>query len=292
MSVVVTDDRPSRGRRAGPPPIVLLCIGWLLATVLVAAFADFVAPSHYTTQDLAARFRPPAFLAGGDLSHLLGTDHLGRDMVSRLVYAVRTSILIAFFGTLIGAVFGTLMGLAAGRLRGPVDLVAMMLTDMQTALPSMFIAITFLAFFGNHILLFVLLVSLEGWERYARLARGLVVSEQASDYIRAVEQLGARSSRIVFRHLLPNILASLVVQATLNFPATILLETSLSFLGLGVQPPGTSLGLMLGEGRRHLLTAWWIAVLPGVVIFLTTLAMSLFGDWLRDRLDPTVDPTH
>ncbi|WP_333821791.1 ABC transporter permease [Pinisolibacter sp.] len=277
-------------RTATLPPTVIVCIGWLAAMVIVALAADLLAPTHYTTQDLAARFRPPAFLAGGDARHLLGTDHLGRDMVSRLVYAVRTSILIAFLGTLIGAVFGTLVGLAAGRMRGLVDMAAMMATDMQTALPSLFIAITFLAFFGNHILLFVVLVSLEGWERYARLARGLAVSEQASDYIRAVEQLGARSSRIVFRHLLPNILASLVVQATLNFPGTILLETSLSFLGLGVQPPGTSLGLMLGEGRRYLLNAWWIAVLPGVVIFLTTLAMSLFGDWLRDRLDPTVDP--
>lgn len=277
-------------RTATLPPTVIVCIGWLAAMVIVALAADLLAPTHYTTQDLAARFRPPAFLAGGDARHLLGTDHLGRDMVSRLVYAVRTSILIAFLGTLIGAVSGTLVGLAAGRMRGLVDMAAMMATDMQTALPSLFIAITFLAFFGNHILLFVVLVSLEGWERYARLARGLAVSEQASDYIRAVEQLGARSSRIVFRHLLPNILASLVVQTTLNFPGTILLETSLSFLGLGVQPPGTSLGLMLGEGRRYLLNAWWIAVLPGFVIFLTTLAMSLFGDWLRDRLDPTVDP--
>jgi peptide/nickel transport system permease protein len=153
----------------------------------------------------------------------------------------------------------------------------------------LFIAIAFLAFFGNNLLLFIILVSLEGWERYARLARGLVISEQNADYIEAVDCLGASPRRVMFRHLLPNIGAALVVQATLNFPATILLETSLSFLGLGIQPPGTSLGLMLGEGRRYLLNAWWIAVLPGVVIFLTTLAVSLFGDWLRDRLDPTVE---
>jgi peptide/nickel transport system permease protein len=115
------------------------------------------------------------------------------------------------------------------------------------------------------------------------------MSEQNADYIRAVEGLGANSGRVVFRHLLPNIMAALVVQATLNFPGTILLETSLSFLGLGIQPPNASLGLMLGEGRRYLLNAWWIAVVPGLVIFVTTLAMSLFGDWLRDRLDPTVE---
>lgn len=272
------------------PPLIVACMGWLAAMVLVAVFADLLAPYHFTTQNLAARFRPPVGL-GGTPAYLLGTDHLGRDIASRLAYAVRTSILIALLGTLIGAVMGTLIGVLAGRLRGLFDVVAMMLTDVQTALPSLFIAIAFLAFFGNHLALFVVLVSLEGWERYARLARGLVMSEQASDYIRAVEQLGAGPARTIIRHLLPNIAASLVVQATLNFPATILLETSLSFLGLGVQPPGTSLGLMLGEGRRYLLNAWWIAVLPGLVIFLTTLAMSLFGDWLRDRLDPTLDPT-
>jgi len=273
----------------GVPPIIALCIGWLLATIFIAIFADLLAPAHYTTQDLTARFRPPAFMTGGRTDHLLGTDHLGRDILSRIIYALRTSILIATLGTLIGAVMGTLIGLAAARFRGIVDVAAMMLSDVQTALPSLFVAIAFLAFFGNNILLFIILVSFEGWERYARLARGLVLSEQAADYVRAVEAFGAGTGRVVFRHLLPNIAASLVVQATLNFPGTILLETSLSFLGLGVQPPGTSLGLMLGEGRRYLLNAWWIAVLPGIVIFLTTLAMSLFGDWLRDRLDPTVD---
>jgi peptide/nickel transport system permease protein len=281
---------PAASRPSAPriPPLIVVCMGWLAAMVLVAVFADILAPYHFTTQNLAARFRPPAGL-GGTADYLLGTDHLGRDIASRLAYAVRTSILIALLGTLIGAVMGTLIGMLAGRLRGPFDIAAMMLTDVQTALPSLFIAIAFLAFFGNHLALFIILVSLEGWERYARLARGLVMSEQASDYIRAVEQLGAGPARTIMRHLLPNIAASLVVQATLNFPGTILLETSLSFLGLGVQPPGTSLGLMLGEGRRYLLNAWWIAVLPGLVIFLTTLATSLFGDWLRDRLDPTLD---
>lgn len=292
MTVV---DMPPKPRTTSKPrdamPLTIrLCLGWLAAMVVIATFADVLAPQHYTTQDLTARFQPPLGW-GGDWDHPLGTDNLGRDMLSRVIYALRTSILIAIVGTVIGAVGGTLIGLAAGRLRGFFDLVAMMLTDVQIALPSLFIAITFLAFFGNSITLFIILVSLEGWERYARLARGLVLSEQNSDYIRAVEGLGASSGRVVFRHLLPNIMAALVVQATLNFPGTILLETSLSFLGLGIQPPNASLGLMLGEGRRYLLNAWWIAVLPGLVIFLTTLAMSLFGDWLRDRLDPTLGRT-
>ncbi|WP_119390846.1 ABC transporter permease [Phyllobacteriaceae bacterium SYSU D60012] len=278
---------PVRRAPLAMPPVIMAAAGFLVAMVLVALIAGFLAPYHFTTQDLAARFRPPIF-AGGDWAHMLGTDHLGRDILSRIIYAIRSSLLIAFAGTLIGAVFGTLMGFAAGRLRGIVDQTVMMLVDAQAAVPALFLALTLLAFFGNNILLFVVIVSLDGWDRYTRLARGLVVSEQASDYITAVEALGAGSARVILRHLLPNIVASLVVQATLNFPGTVLLETSLSFLGLGVQPPGTSLGLMLGEGRRYLLNAWWIAVLPGIVIFLTTLSMSLFGDWLRDRLDPTL----
>jgi peptide/nickel transport system permease protein len=288
-TVELVERRPFR--LWGMSPVIVLCVAWLVSVVVIAIIADFLAPVHYTTQDLTARFRPPVF-AGGSMENPLGTDHLGRDVLSRGIYALRTSILIATLGTLIGAVGGTLVGLAAARFRGLVDLVTMMLTDIQTALPSLFLAIAFLAFFGNNIFLFIVLVSLEGWERYARLARGLALSEQSADYIKAVETLGASQGRVVFRHLLPNIAAALVVQATLNFPGTILLETSLSFLGLGVQPPGASLGLMLGEGRRYLLNAWWISVLPGIVIFLTTLAMSLFGDWLRDRLDPTVDKGH
>lgn len=272
--------------RITAPAAVIASSVFLILMVVISLFADFIAPSHYATQDLLARMRPPAFL-GGDSRHWLGTDNLGRDLLSRLVYAVRTSILIAVCGTLLGAVFGTLLGLLAARAKGLVDQAIMMLVDVQASIPALFLALTLLAFFGNNIFLFIILVSVDGWERYTRLARGLVVSEQESDYVRAVEAFGARSGRIVLRHILPNMAAPLVVQATINFPGTVLLETSLSFLGLGVQPPGTSLGLMLGEGRRYLLNAWWIAVMPGMLIFLTTLSMSIFGDWLRDRLDPT-----
>ncbi|MBX3537492.1 MAG: ABC transporter permease [Chelatococcus sp.] len=277
-----------RSLSLGMSPIVVISAAFLVFMVFVAIFAEWLAPIHYTTQNLAARLRPP--LTGqGDFTYYLGTDQLGRDILSRLIYAIRTSILIAVLGTLLGAVVGTLLGFVAARLRGLPDQAIMMLVDTQAAIPALLLALTMLAFFGNNVVLFIILVSLDGWEKYTRLARGLVVSEQTSDYINAVEALGARSGRVIFKHLLPNIVAALVVQATLNFPGTILLETSLSFLGLGVQPPGTSLGLMLGEGRRYLLNAWWIAVFPGCAIFLTTLAMSLFGDWLRDRLDPTVD---
>ena len=279
---------PVRGRstRAAMSPIVKLSAAFLLITVLVALLADWLAPIHFTTQNLAARLRPPLSESGG-MTYWLGTDQLGRDILSRLIFAIRTSILIAVLGTLIGAVFGTLLGFIAARFKGLVDQGIMMLVDAQAAIPALFLALTMLAFFGNNILLFIILVSIDGWDRYTRLARGLVVSEQESEYINAVEALGARPAREVLHHLLPNIIAAHVVQATLNFPGTILLETSLSFLGLGVQPPGTSLGLMLGEGRRYLLNAWWIAVFPGLTIFLTTLPTSLIGARKRDTCDPT-----
>lgn len=286
MSAVGLSSTPMARARNRMSPVVALSAGFLLLVVIVALLADWLAPLPYTAQNLAARLKPPLTQANGT-TYWLGTDQLGRDILSRMIFAVRTSILIAVMGTLIGAVFGTLLGFVAARLRGFVDQAIMMLVDAQAAIPALFLALTMLAFFGNNIVLFIILVSIDGWDRYTRLARGLVVSEQESDYINAVEALGASSSRVILRHLLPNIAAALVVQATLNFPGTILLETSLSFLGLGVQPPGTSLGLMLGEGRRYLLNAWWIAVFPGLTIFLTTLSMSLFGDWLRDRFDPT-----
>ena len=267
---------------------VILAVSCLTLIVLVALFAPVLAPHDYATQNLAKRLRPPVFW-GGEWIYPLGTDHLGRDVLSRLIYGTRTSILIALAGTLIGALVGTVLGYIAARRRGIIDEAIMMMVDVQAALPAFFIAIGCIALVGSNIVIFIVLVSLEGWERYTRLVRGLVVSEQAALYVRAVKALGAAPSRVNLRHVLPNIAAPLVVQITITFPWVILLETTLSFLGLGVQPPGTSLGQMLGAGRNYLLQAWWIAVCPGITIFLTTLSVSLLGDWLRDRLDPTLD---
>jgi peptide/nickel transport system permease protein len=269
------------------PPLVLCSLTFVVLVLLVSAAADWLAPYHYTTQDLANRLRPPVFL-GGLAQYPLGTDELGRDVLSRLIYATRFSVIVAILGTSIGAVLGTLLGFVAAHFRGWVEEGLMMLVDAQASLPFMLLALAVLAFFGNSLLLFVLVLGVNGWEGYARLTRGMVLSAREQGYAVAVHALGATPARIYLRHILPNIAAVLIVQFTLNFPATILLETSMSFLGLGIQPPLTSLGQMLGAGRSHLLLAWWIAVLPGLVIFLTTLSISLFGDWLRDRWDPTL----
>ncbi len=269
------------------PPLVLASAAFVITTLLVALGADWIAPYHYTTQDLANRLKPPSWL-GGPEAYWLGTDELGRDLLSRLIYATRFSVVIAIAGTTIGAVLGTLLGFIAAHFRGWVEESVMMLVDAQASMPFILLALAVLAFFGNSLVLFILILGINGWETYARLARGMVISANTQGYAVAVRALGASPLSIYTRHILPNIASVLIVQYTLNYPATILLETSMSFLGLGIQPPLTSLGQMLGAGRAHLLSAWWIAVLPGLMIFLTTLSISILGDWLRDRFDPTL----
>jgi len=274
-------------RAAKYPSLVVAAIGFIGLVLFVFVFADFIAPQHYKVQDLANRLAPPSFL-GGPEAYLLGTDSLGRDLLSRLIYATRFSIFVAILGTCIGAVLGTFLGFVAAHFRGWVEETLMMLVDAQASLPFMLIALAVLAFFGNSFVLFIAIMGVNGWENHARLTRGMVLSANTHGYAVAAHSLGARPATIYYRHILPNILSVLIVQFTLNFPSTILLETSLSFLGLGIQPPRTSLGQMLGAGRAHMLYAWWIAVLPGMMIFLTTLSISIIGDWLRDRLDPTL----
>lgn len=271
-------------RRRRVPLTIVLAMGFLAVILIVAIGADWIAPYGYAKQDLLARTRPPVFF-GGTVEHLMGTDNLGRDILSRLIFGTRVSILIAICGTMIGALFGTTLGFMAAHFRGVVEEVLMMLVDLQAAIPNLVLALAVLAFLGNNLLVFIVLVGLDGWERYARLARGLVLSAKESGYVQSMQMVGASAPRIYLGQVLPNVAGALVVQLTLNFPGTIILETALSFLGLGVQPPLTSLGQMLGQGRTYLLNAWWISVFPGIAVFATTLSVSLIGDWLRDRLD-------
>ena len=270
------------------PFMVLLSALSLIGLIVVALGADWIAPYDYQAIDLRGRLVAPFWLEGGDPAHLLGTDDLGRDMLSRLISSVRMSLFVALLGTVIGAVLGTTLGFLAAHFRGWVDDLVMAAIDFQAALPFMILALAIVATLGNSLVLFIGLMGIYGWERYARLTRGLTLSAVTHGYAVAVRTLGAGPLRIYGRHILPNIANALIVNMTLNFPQTILLETSLSFLGLGIQPPLTSLGNMVGFGRDYLLTAWWIAVFPACAIFLATLAMSILGDWVRDKLDPTL----
>ena len=271
------------------PPLVIATGLLLLTMIVVAVLAPQLAPNDYTTIDLRARLQPPAWMEGGNRHHLLGSDNLGRDVLSRLLYSIRLSLLVAFIGTVIGAILGTALGFLAAHFRGWIDDIVMIAVDFQASLPFFIIALTLLAFFGNSMMLFIVLMGIYGWERYARITRGLALSALTHGYAVSAKTLGANPKRIYLRHILPNISSTLIVNMTLNFPATIIMETSLSFLGIGIQPPMTSLGNMLGFGRDYLTTAWWITVFPGITIFLATLSMSILGDWVRDRLDPTLN---
>lgn len=272
-------------------PSAVVALGWLVLMLAVAVFADLIAPYDYQAINLRARLLPPAWMEGGSLAHLLGTDDIGRDVFSRLVHSIRLSLLVAILGTLLGAVLGTTLGFLAAHFGGLLDEAVVLAIDFQAALPFMILALAVVAFFGNSLILFIAVMGIYGWERYARITRGMTLAALGEGYAVALKVLGASPWRIYARHILPNIAGSLIVCLTLNFPQTIMMETSLSFLGLGIQVPRTSLGNMVGFGRDYLLTAWWIALAPAMIIFLTTLSMSAFGDWLADRLDPTLDRT-
>ncbi|MFC7397915.1 ABC transporter permease [Chelatococcus sp. GCM10030263] len=282
--MVAAPDRTIR-RKGGSrmPFLVWVGLGWIALMIVVAVGADFIAPYRFTAYDLRNRLAAPFHPL-----HWLGTDELGRDVFSRLVVSIRISLLVAFGATLISAGFGTLMGFLAAHFRGWIEQIVLMLTDFQAAMPFLILALSVLAFFGNSLPLFIGLMGLYGWERYARIARGLAVAAGAQGYAGAIRQIGASPLRVYLRHVLPNIASTLIVSMTLTFPEIILMESGLSFLGLGVQPPMTSLGNMVGYGREYLTRAPWIMLAPALTIVMSTLAVSTVGDWLRDRLDPTL----
>jgi peptide/nickel transport system permease protein len=270
------------------PYLIRGCVAVLLAFALVGTLAPVVAPHDPAHQTLVARLSPPATHAGGSTEYLLGTDQLGRDVLSRLMHGARVSLAIGVFGMTVGLLIGSLIGIVAGFARGVLDDVLMFLVDVQLALPFIIVALAVIAIFGSNLTVLLALVGIAGWEGFARISRGMVLTTRENAYVEAATALGASRLRIVFRHIVPNIVAPLIVFATLNLTSIILLESTLSFLGIGVQPPMASWGSMIGSGRDYLYTAWWIAVFPGTAIVLVTMSISLFGDWLRDVLDPTL----
>ncbi|MFO7855149.1 MAG: ABC transporter permease [Paracoccaceae bacterium] len=269
------------------PPLILLSLGWVAAMLFVAFFGHLIAPQDFMAMDLRARLEPPVFM-GGSWDHALGTDELGRDVLSRLIASIRISLTIAFLSTLIAGFLGVSLGCLAAWARGRTEQAILMLVDAQAAMPFMIIALAVLAFLGNSLTLFTILLGFHGWERIARIARGLAISAQEQGYAAAARDLGASPWRVYGRHILPNIASTLIVSMTLNFPEVILLESGLSFLGLGVQPPLSSLGNMVGYGRDYIQSAPWIMLTPAAAIVLTTLSISMIGDWLRDLFDPTL----
>jgi peptide/nickel transport system permease protein len=266
---------------AASPLLIKLCLFVILAMVAIALLAPVLAPDDPAHQELRSRLGSPTG------AHWLGNDQLGRDVFSRTLYGARISIGVAAFGTVAGAVLGSFFGMLAGYQRGRVDSAIMFLVDAQQALPFIIVALVAIAIFGASIPTLLALVSLAGWEVYARFARASTLVVRESQYVLASRCIGTSETRILLRHVLPNIVSPLIVIATLNITSLILLESSLSFLGVGVQPPTPSWGGMISEGRQYLNTAWWIVVGPAAAMVLLTLSISLAGDWLRDVLDPT-----
>ncbi|WBU53747.1 ABC transporter permease [Paracoccus sp. SCSIO 75233] len=266
------------------PLSLRLAAGWLVLVLVLAVFGPFFAPYGLNEQDFTARFAPPVFF-GGNWAHPLGTDQIGRDLYSRLLTAIRISLLLSLLGTVIGMIIGTTLGILAAHFRGLIEDLIMALVDFQASLPFVIFAIAALAVFEANFVTFLMILGIAGWERYARLVRALVLQAQNDGYADALDSLGAHPARIYLKHVLPNIFGAVSVQMTINFPETILLETGLSFLGLGIQPPFTSLGLLVADGRAYIFQAIWLIAFPGIAIFLTTLSVSLLGDRARDRAD-------
>ncbi len=267
-------NRPSPLAATAALILAILFTGGLLA--------PWIAPYGLEDMDLMARLVAPLTSS----AHILGTDELGRDILTRLLYSLRLSFVLAVCGTLIGAVLGTALGFLAARFGGVVDDLVNVGVDFTASLPFIILALTILAFLGTDVKVIIVIMAFYGWDRYAKLSRNLARSAYTEGYAGALEGLGLPTRRILLKHILPNIASALVVNMTLNFPGMILLETSLSFLGVGVQPPMSSLGTMLGFGRDYLTTAWWIAVVPGVAIVISTLSMSVLGDWVQQKLEP------
>jgi peptide/nickel transport system permease protein len=260
----------------------------LLFIVLSAALAPLLAPHSPYDQELLARLSPPAWLPGGSWDRPLGADDLGRDVLSRLLYGSRVSLIVGLSAAIIGSVVGTLLGLLAGYAGGFVGDTIMLLADAQLALPFLVLAIGLIAVVGPSLGVLIILAGVSGWTAYARVTRGLVLGLLEQEFVLAARALGASTPRLLLKHICPNLISTVAVLATLQLASVILLESTLSFLGLGVQPPEPSWGSMLGAGREYLNTAWWISVFPGLALMATILAVSLGGDWLRDILDPNL----
>jgi ABC-type dipeptide/oligopeptide/nickel transport system permease subunit len=262
--------------------------GMLLLAIIVAAALWPLGwlPHDPTWSDLDARLRPPAFLSGGALAHPLGTDNLGRDILSRMMYGGRFSLMIALSAVALAGVIGITAGLLAGYRSGLLDVVVMRLVDVQLAFPLLLLVIAVIAVLGTSLPVLVVVLGIPAWAHYARIVRGSTLSTVANTYVEAARALGGSEGRLVVRHVLPNLATPIVILTTFEIARLLLLESAVSFLGLGIQPPTPSWGTMIADGRNHLYEGWWVSTMPGLAIFLAVLAFNFVGDGLRDVLDP------
>ncbi|WP_456447345.1 ABC transporter permease [Oceanithermus sp.] len=260
----------------------------LLAFVLAAVFAPYLAPHDPMQGDLMISQMPPAWVPGGEAAYPLGTDEQGRDVLSILLFGLRVSLAVGFAAVLLSVAIGTPLGLLAGYAGGRLGELIMRLADIQLAVPTFLVALVVLALTGGgSVLKLILVIGVVGWANYARLVRGAVLSEKEREYVLAAEALGMSRGRIMFRHILPNVLSVILVQMSVDVPRVILLEATLSFLGVGVSIETPAIGLMIQRGLDYIYSGvWWTTVLPGLVLATLVLATNLIGDWMRDAFDP------
>lgn len=277
-------NKRKKDNQAVPPFIRFLMISFL-ALAIFSLLAPALFPIDLGATSLTERLALPVFIDKSS-NHLLGTDHLGRDFAIRLVYATRNSLLIAFSGLIIAAFLGAGMGMLAGMNSGWIDSFIMFLADVRLSVPSTIIAIVCSSIFGSSKFSMIMIIGCTGFASFARLVRGQILQLKEANFIECSRALGASKFRILFEHILVNISSPLIINATIRLSSFILLESSLSFLGMGIQPPDVSLGVMISAGRNYMINSWWLAIIPSLVIILIVLDASLVGDWLRDKLDP------
>jgi peptide/nickel transport system permease protein len=285
----------SQTARPGPWRVALRRPGIALATLVVLAVvaaglsAPALAPVDPVEQNVIERLAPPVFMFGGTREHVLGTDHLGRDVLSRLIYGARVALLVGITTVSVSGLVGLGVGLVAGYFGGWADTAFMRLLDIQLSMPFMLLALTIIGILGPSLQNIVIVLALTGWVVYARVVRAEILSLRTREFVAACRSLGGSDARIIVRHLLPNVRSSVLVLSTVEVARMMLLESALSFLGLGVRPPTPSWGAMLADGRIYLASAWWLATFPGLAISITVLAVNMVGDRLRDYLDSELD---
>jgi peptide/nickel transport system permease protein len=268
--------------------VLPVALAVIVLVVLCAVFAPQIAPHDPVSQDLASRLAPPVWMPGGTTTHLLGTDALGRDLLSRMIHGARISLLVGLAAVAVQGSVGAFLGLLAGYFGGRVDVAISRVTEVQLAIPFYVLAIAVMSVLGPGLRNVILVLGVTGWVIYGRVVRSEVLSVREQVYVEATRALGSSNARILFRHVLPNVTSSLLVISTLEVARMIIAEASLSYLGLGVLPPTPTWGGMVSEGRNWVTTSWWVSTLPGVAIFVTVLGVNVVGDFLRDVLDPTL----
>ena len=266
------------------PGVAMAILVFLL--VIPGIFAEWIAPHDPIKGSLALRLKPPMWEKGGSITYPLGTDKVGRDVLSRIIYGARVSLRVSIEAIVVSGFIGTALGLISGYFGGKVDALIMRLVDISLGLPIILVALVFVAALGPSLTTVIALITILLWARYARQVRGETLSIKERDFIARARVAGASHFRIMFRYLLPNVVNTLIVLATLQVGFVIIFESSLSFLGAGIPRPTPAWGLMVADGRELIVTAWWISMFPGLAIMLTVLSFNLVGDWLRDHLDP------